>query len=138
MKSQAIFHLSLPVDCLDAARAFYCELLGAPLGRQTPEWIDVLLFGHQLTLHARPDEVLPRDGQGVRHFGATLSWSQWHALAARLDAARADFAMPPTTTHAGTPQEQCKLLLRDPSGHLLEIKAYRDPAQVFGVALPVE
>ena len=135
MSSHAIFHLSLPVDSLDAARVFYCGLLGAAPGRETPEWIDVLLFGHQLTLHARPDEVLPPGEQGVRHFGAILPWAQWQALAAQLDAAGVDFVMPPTTAHAGSPQEQAKLLLRDPSGNLVEIKAYRDPARVFGVAL---
>ena len=132
--THAIFHLSLPVDSLETAQAFYCGLLGAPLGRQTPEWIDVLLFGHQLTLHARPDEVLPPHAQGVRHFGAILPWSQWQSLAARLQAAGVDFVMPPTMAHEGTADEQGKLLLRDPSGHLVEIKAYRDAPRLFGAA----
>ena len=130
----AIFHLSLPVDSLEPARAFYCDLLGAPLGRQTAEWIDVLLFGHQLTLHARPDEVLPRDAQGVRHFGAILPWPRWQALAAHLRERGVVFVMPPTIAHEGTPDEQGKMLLRDPSGHLVEIKAYREAPRLFGTA----
>ena len=132
----AIFHLSLPVRSLDASRAFYCDLLGAPLGRQSQEWIDVMLFGHQLTLHARPEEVGEADEQGVRHFGAILPWMEWQALAARLRDAGAAFAVPPATAHAGTPAEQAKMLLRDPSGHLLEIKAYRDIAAVFAGQSP--
>lgn len=132
MNPDVIFHLSLPVDSLDQARVFYCDLLGAPLGRQTDTWIDVLLFGHQLTLHERPEQVLPAHAQGVRHFGATLSWPRWQALATHLAASGCAFVAAPSVTHAGTPSEQAKMLLRDPSGHLLELKAYRDPSAVFG------
>jgi extradiol dioxygenase family protein len=49
MSSHAVFHLSLPVNSLEASRGFYCGLLGAPLGRQSDAWIDVLLFGHHQT-----------------------------------------------------------------------------------------
>jgi extradiol dioxygenase family protein len=72
--------------------------------------------------------------QGVRHFGAILPWSHWQALAERLVDAGCEFAAPPRITYAGTVSEQAKMLLRDPSGNLVEIKAYRDAPAVFADA----
>ena len=118
----AIFHLSLPVRDLAAAKTFYVTWLDARIGRDTGEWADLFVFGHQLTLHQRPDEVLDAAANGVRHFGAILPWDAWQALAAKL----APLSVTPRVSHHGTPQEQGKLLLRDPSAHLIEIKAYRD------------
>ena len=47
-----LFHLAIPVDDLEAGRAFYGELLGCPQGREDPgHWIDFDLRGHQLVLH---------------------------------------------------------------------------------------
>ena len=130
--NQAIFHLSFPVRCLAEARDFYCGVLGATVGRDAGDWMDVLLFGHQLTLHERPDEVLSPADRGVRHFGAILPWEQWQTLGARLVAQGHAFLMPPTVAKSGTDEEQGKMLLCDPSDNLVEIKAYRHLAAVLG------
>ena len=127
-----IFHLSLPVSDLEAARRFYQRYLGATLGRTEDDWIDVLLWGHQITLQHRPDEVLPSAAQGKRHFGAVLPWNEWEALAAHLESLGADFIEPPAVLHASTPEEQAKLYLEDPSHNVIEIKAYRDFPRVLG------
>jgi extradiol dioxygenase family protein len=122
-----VFHLSVPVRDLDEALTFYVERLGAEVGRRHPRAVDISLFGAQMTLQDAPDDVLiphPR----TRHFGATVSWSEWEAAAARLDA----FIEPPTISYAGERSEQGKLIVADPSGSLIEIKAYRDPAYVLG------
>ena len=63
------FHLSIPVADLDRAQAFYRDVLGAEVGRRSDDWLDILLWGHQITLQHRPSEVLPRSDQGKRHFG---------------------------------------------------------------------
>ena len=122
-----VFHLSFPVADLDAALAFYVERLGAQIGRRHPHAVDISLFGAQLTLQHAPDDVLDPNPR-TRHFGATLSWSEWQATAARLDA----FIEPPTISYAGERSEQGKLMIADPSGSLIEIKAYRDPEYVLG------
>lgn len=121
-----VFHLAFPVRDLAQARAFYVERLGARVGREGDAWLDILLWGHQITLHERPDEVLPREEQGVRHFGVVLPWAEWEALAERLRADGGGFLHEPRVLHAGTRREQAKLHLEDPSHHVLEIKAYRD------------
>jgi extradiol dioxygenase family protein len=39
---------------------------------------------------------------------------------------------PPTVSYEGEPTEQGKLMIVDPSGNLIEIKAYRHPDEVLG------
>jgi extradiol dioxygenase family protein len=121
-----IFHLAFPVADLSASKDFYCRVLGAGIGRENPEWLDVLLWGHQITLHRRPDDVLPDDRRGKRHFGVVLPWSEWQALADRLRREGVAFFEEPHVLLAGTPEEQAKLYLEDPSHNVIEIKAYRD------------
>lgn len=132
--TQAIFHLSFPVRSLDAAREFYCRYLGATVGRNTGEWLDILLFGHQLTLHERPAEVLDPEARGVRHFGAILPWDQWQALGDSLARQGCALLAGPMVSHVGTAREQGKILLCDPSDNLIELKAYRHVSAVFGPA----
>jgi extradiol dioxygenase family protein len=129
-RSGVIFHLSFPVRRLDIALDFYQRCLGATVGRRTHEWADVILFGHQLTLHDQPSQVLPRSARGVRHFGAILPWESWEALRSRIGSY--DAAMAERIQHrlAGEPEEHIKLLLEDPDGNLVEIKAYRDPGTI--------
>jgi len=53
---------------------------------------------------------------------------EWEALVARL----ADFVEAPRIDHRGTEREQAKAMVADPSGNLIELKAYRDPRAVLG------
>ena len=121
-----IFHLAFPVADLAASKDFYRRVLGAGIGRENAEWLDVLLWGHQITLHRRPDEVLSKERRGKRHFGVVLPWSEWQALAERLRREGVAFLEAPAVLLAGTPEEQAKLYLEDPSHNVIEIKAYRD------------
>lgn len=121
-----IFHLSFPVRELDESIAFYVGELGAVIGRREATWADVALFGAQLTLQEQPQDVadpMPRS----RHFGATLDWNEWEELTGRLS----DYVEGPRIEHGGTEREQAKAMIGDPSGNLIEIKAYRNPAAVL-------
>jgi uncharacterized protein len=123
-----IFHIAFPVLDLKAARDFYVDVLGAKVGRVRERWIDLYLFGAQLTLHEQPAQVLTEGQQGVRHFGAVLDWDAWESLANLLIENGVQFRGKPTVTGAGTEVEQAKLHLTDPSGNVIEVKAYRHPA----------
>lgn len=129
--TRTIFHLSLPVHDIEATRAFYCSVLGAVPGRATSEWIDLILFGHQVTFHQRPEQVSSPEAQGVQHFGAILQWKEWETLCAAVVASGYLLLLAPTVFGEGTNAEHAKLMLRDPSGHMLEFKAYRDLATVL-------
>jgi extradiol dioxygenase family protein len=125
-----IFHLSFPVRDLEEAISFYTRRLGAEIGRQNDSYADALLFGAQVTLQNDPMTVsspMPR----TRHFGATLPWDEWESLTARL-LEESVVVEPPTISYEGQPIEQGKMMIADPSGNLIEVKAYRHPDQVLG------
>ena len=135
------FHLAFPVHDLDAARAFYGGLLGCREGRSAEHWVDFDFFGHQIVAHLDPDLVPRRHSNPVDvhhvpvpHFGAVLAMSDWRAMAENLRAADADFVIEPTIRFEGQPGEQATMFFLDPSGNALEIKAMRDPAELFSKA----
>jgi len=131
------FHLAFPVDDLAAARTFYGEFLGCPLGRESESWIDFDFFGHQITCHlvAQMPVISANgvDGKQVpsSHFGAILAWDDWHALAERLKAGGVRFLIEPYIRFAGLPGEQATLFITDPSGNGLEFKSFKNPATIF-------
>ncbi len=125
-----IFHLSFPVRDLEEAIDFYSRRLGAEIGRRTDQSVDALMFGAQVTLQNDPSSVskpMPR----TRHFGATLPWGEWESLTSQL-LRECVVVEPPTVSYVGQPIEQGKMMIADPSGNLIEIKAYRNPDRVLG------
>jgi extradiol dioxygenase family protein len=132
------FHLAFPVADLAAARGFYGGLLGCPEGRSAEAWVDFDFFGHQIVAHLAPGMTArrhenPVDGHDVPvpHFGAVLDMDAWHKLAGRLTEAGVDFVIAPTIRFEGQPGEQATMFFLDPSGNAIEIKAMRDPANLF-------
>lgn len=131
------FHLAVPVDDLDRARAFYGGVLGLPQGRSAAHWVDWNLHGHQLVTHVAagsgPVGHSEVDGHRVPvpHFGVVLPVEQFHAVAERLRAAGTRFVIEPYLRFAGEPGEQWTMFLHDPAGNALEFKAFRDEAQLF-------
>ena len=45
------FHLAFPVKNLKETRDWYIRVLGCSVGRESPQWIDFNLFGHQIVAH---------------------------------------------------------------------------------------
>ena len=134
----APFHLAVPVNDLEAARAFYGVLLGCPEGRSSETWIDFDFYGHQLVTHLAPHPSNPEarghvDGHlvPIPHFGVVLGWDEWHALAARLRSAGVSFGMEPQIRFVGLPGEQATMFFLDPSGNAIEMKAFKDRASLF-------
>lgn len=132
------FHLAIPVDNLENARAFYGDILGCEQGRCSDHWIDWNFFGHQLVTHVAPDRVLPPahnavDGHSVPvpHFGVVLTMDSWQALADRVEEAGVAFVIEPYIRFKGQPGEQATMFFYDKSGNALEFKAFADIGQLF-------
>lgn len=134
---QPPFHLSFTVDDLDAARAFYGDLLGCREGRSAPTWVDFDFFGHQISLHLGPVRTPERIGAvedlkaPMPHFGAVLPMADWEALARRLVDKDFRFEIAPQRRFVGQPGEQGAFFIRDPSGNALEMKGFADLAGLF-------
>ncbi|HEX7966058.1 MAG TPA: VOC family protein [Gammaproteobacteria bacterium] len=130
------FHLAFPVHDLEEARRFYAGLLGCPTGRESGEWIDFDLYGHQIVAHLAPKEAAAAtnkvDGEDVpvRHFGVILGWDDWEKLADRLRG-KVKFIIEPGIRFKGQVGEQATMFFKDPSGNALEFKAFKDPSRIF-------
>ena len=101
---ETFLHLSIPVTELDAALTFYVDTLGCAPGRIRREqgFADVWFYGMQLTLQEQPEQVLPLEQQGSRHFGAALPPDE---LAGRVGATRCVRRSPGSSTRPSTPTD---------------------------------
>lgn len=132
------FHLAFPVHDLNAARAFYGDVMGCAEGRSSDHWIDFNFYGHQIVTHLDPAARAvsvhnPVDGHDVPvpHFGVVLTMPQWEELAMRLQAAGTRFGIEPHIRFKGEVGEQATMFFQDPSGNALEFKAFADDSQIF-------
>jgi len=133
------FHLAVPVDDLQKARAFYGELLGCSEGRSSNHWIDFDFFGHQFVVHLKSSGEIskvihnPVDGHDVPvpHFGVVLEWEVWQDLADRLRGKGIQFVIEPYIRFKGQVGERATMFFYDPAGNALEFKAFKDLSQLF-------
>ena len=133
-----VFHLAYTVTDLDSARSFYSELLGCQEGRSTDNWVDFNFFGNQLSLHV--GEVVKRSKTTSKvddisvpmpHFGCVLDWNSFNDLADKLQSADIEFIVEPNVRFKDLPGEQATMFFEDYSGNAIELKAYRNPSEVF-------
>ncbi|PIE09243.1 MAG: dioxygenase [Rhodobacterales bacterium] len=130
------FHLAYHVTDLDAARAFYGDVLGCTEGRSTDTWVDFNFFGHQISLHLGTPFATTDTGKvgahmvPMPHLGVILPLADWKTLAERLEG-RVDWVISPTARFEGQLGEQWTMFFRDPSGNPIEIKGFADMAGVF-------
>ena len=133
-----VFHLAYTVTDLDSARRFYSELLGCQEGRSTETWVDFNFFGNQLSLHI--GELVKRSKTTSKvddisvpmpHFGCVLDWDSFHNLADKLKSTGIQFIIEPTIRFKGISGEQATMFFDDYSGNAIELKAYRNPSEVF-------
>ena len=128
-----ILHLSIPVRDVDEALDFYARAFGCRAARRRAGFADVWFYGMQVTLQDRPDDAAVVHPGGTRHFGVTLERKDFDELVARLEAAGASWVVPVTTDDAGLVTEQTKAKVVDPSGNVIEIKTYPDPAAALEI-----
>ena len=131
------FHLAFPCSDIAQTRRFYCELLGAGIGRTADSWIDLDFFGHQLVFHHCGGETLPKyynpvdnDQVPLPHFGVILAPENFDAFAARITG-HVEFVIEPTTRFAGTRGEQRTMFFLDPDSYALEFKSFADDRFIF-------
>lgn len=115
------FHLSFVVPDLNHAKEFYVDALGCKVGRNAGDWIDIIFFGHQITMHQERQSMKAR---AIDHFGPVLEKAEWQAVAEKLSSSDVDFQLPPTVKDNGANSESGKYIVKDPAGNLLEFKYY--------------
>ena len=134
---RSLFHLAYHVTDLDAARAFYGDVLGCAEGRSTGTWVDFDFFGHQISLHLGTPFATSDTGKvgdhmvPMPHLGIILPMADFEAMATRLRQAGIAFVFEPFTRYRGEPGEQATMFFRDPSGNPIEVKGFTDFDGVF-------
>ncbi len=133
-----VFHLAYTVGDLDSARRFYGELLGCQEGRSTDTWVDFNFFGNQLSLHvgelvkrSKTTSKVENISVPIPHFGCVLDWKSFHDLADKLQSADIKFIVEPSVRFQDLLGEQATMFFEDYSGNAIELKAYRNPSEVF-------
>ncbi len=133
----AKFHLALPCKDIEETKNFYVAIIGASMGRNTKNWLDINLFGNQLTFtkagefsfdyknYKLGDYVLPSF-----HFGVIVPVDGWGKLYSRL------FQMDlEVTTEAtfmqGETGEHLSFFVQDPNGYMLEFKSFKEDDAIF-------
>ena len=116
------FHLSFSVPNLEQCKKFYINILECNIGRDTGSWIDVIFFGHQLTLHQEQDgkPSIPLD-----HFGAILTNKEWLKVSNNITSQDLPFVLKPIIKEEGTDTESGKFIIKDPANNILEFKYYK-------------
>jgi extradiol dioxygenase family protein len=138
IKNLRPFHLAFPVLDLEEARDFYVNTLGCSMGRESDQWIDFNLYGHQIVAHLSPNEIkdvnrsqVDGDAVPVRHFGVILENNEWQKLVDRLKTKGEDFLIEPRVRFEGKSGEQRTLFILDPSGNALEFKSFAHDGHIF-------
>ena len=138
IKNPRPFHLAFPVLDLEEARDFYMNTLGCSIGRESDQWIDFNLYGHQVVAHLSPNEIkdesrnqVDGDEVPVRHFGVILENNEWQKLVDRLKTKGEDFLIEPRVRFEGKSGEQRTLFILDPSGNALEFKSFAHDGHIF-------
>ena len=138
IKNLRPFHLAFPILELEEARDFYVNTLGCSIGRESDQWIDFNLYGHQVVAHLSPNEIkdesrnqVDGDEVPVRHFGVILENNEWQKLVDRLKTKGEDFLIEPRVRFEGKSGEQRTLFILDPSGNALEFKSFAHDGHIF-------
>ncbi|WMI68528.1 VOC family protein [Mangrovimonas sp. YM274] len=131
------FHLSLPCLSIAKTTAFYTNMLDAKVGRSAQNWVDIDLFGHQITFtkcgpfnfefknYTFGGQVLPSF-----HFGVILDRRLWKVLFEKLNQkngllqSELDFLLGKTGEHQS-------FFIKDPNGYTVEFKCFTNPEEIF-------
>ena len=134
------FHMAIPAGDLDAAKAFYCGVLGCATGNsEHGRWVDINFWGNELTLHQSDERLsivrhdVDMGNVSVPHFGVHLSEADFQNIKKRIAAAKLEYFDQPYRRFVGSEFEQETFFIKDPNGNVLEIKTMLNPSVLFKV-----
>lgn len=117
------FHLSIGVRSINDSVNFFTKVLNGKVTHQETTYVNMELFGHQLTL--KPNDSISSDLPDF-HFGFNMSLEEFDLIADKLTSTASKYIhMEPKVVDLGTPMERKKMYLKSPSGYLVELKGYQ-------------
>jgi len=133
----ASFHLSLPCSSIKATKEFYVNLLGASMGRHAQNWVDINLYGNQITFTKAgkfdfnyPSYMFEGNVLPAFHFGVILDEISWNGVLNRLKSKNASLHADGIFLKDKT-GEHHSFFINDPDGFTVEFKCFTNSASVF-------
>lgn len=131
------FHMSLPCLSVTETKNFYVNNIGASLGRTSENWLDINLFGHQLTFiqaekfnFNSPNYVFEGKILPSFHFGVIIDIENWGEIYAKLSKLSLE-VVTQTTFLKDKPGEHLSFFINDPNNYMLEFKSFKTSKDVF-------
>ncbi|MGF1558541.1 MAG: VOC family protein [Flavobacteriaceae bacterium] len=134
---KAPFHMSLPCTSISKTQDFYIDVIGANLGRHSSRWLDIDLFGNQITFtkagefnftyrsYKFEDSVLP-----AFHFGVIIDRVTWNGVYQKLISSQYEITTE-VTFLVGKTGEHVSFFIQDPNGHMVEFKSFKNANEMF-------
>ncbi|WP_460218514.1 VOC family protein [Psychroserpens sp. MEBiC05023] len=132
-----LFHLSLPCNSIVETKKFYVDTIGGSLGRYANNWVDINLFGHQLTFTQvgkfdfnNPNYTFEGKVLSSFHFGIILDIDSWGKMYSKL--ANQNLELTTQTTFLKNQSgEHLSFFVKDPNGYMLEFKTFKKDDEIF-------
>ena len=132
------FHLALPCKDLLETRWFYENILELPIGRSSENWMDVNLFGNQITFTSvgeyKFDFKEYRLGKHILpsfHFGVIVDQDVWGLLYTKLFQENKQDVTTEVSFMENKVGEHISFFVKDPNGYTIEFKCFKNSAEVF-------
>lgn len=133
------FHMSLPCLSIKATQDFYLDKIGASKGRTAEHWVDINLFGHQLTFikaekfnFNNPNYVFEGKILPSFHFGIIVNVENWGDIYAKLTKQNLE-VVTQTTFLKNKSGEHLSFFIKDPNDYMLEFKSFKEPKDMFKI-----
>ncbi len=131
------FHMSLPCISIKETKKFYVDSIGASYGRNTQNWIDINLFGHQITfIKAKkfnfniPNYIFEGKILPSFHFGVIVDLDTWNTIYSKCNSFKEDLVTESTYLKDKL-GEHISFFIKDPNGYMLEFKTFKESKDIF-------
>ncbi|WP_166967122.1 VOC family protein [Yeosuana marina] len=131
------FHMSLPCISIKETKKFYVDSIGASYGRNTQNWIDINLFGHQITfIKAKkfnfnsPNYIFEGKILPSFHFGVIVDLDTWNTIYSKYNSLKEDLVTESTYLKDQL-GEHISFFVKDPNGYMLEFKTFKESKDIF-------
>lgn len=131
------FHMSLPCLSVTETKKFYINSIGASSGRTSKTWVDINLFGHQLTFikadkfnFNNPNYVFEGHILPSFHFGVIVNQEMWNSIYQKLKTSNLE-VVNQTTFLKDKSGEHSSFFIKDPNDYMLEFKTFQKSEDMF-------
>ncbi len=132
----ANFHISLPCKNIVETINFYSNNLGLNIGRNKNNWVDINLFGNQITFVLAekfhfdfPFYLLEKEQLPSFHFGIILNDQQWNSIYEKIN--QWSDTVIKKTFFENKNGEQSSFFIKDPNGYHIEFKTFTKGNEIF-------